>query len=109
MKYWLLLLGMIVTESFSTLLLKMSDGFSRPLIGGTALLGYLIVLYLFSFILKVIPASVAYAVWTGLGTLLVALAGWVWFGEAMSASNIAGIALIVYGVIQLNRSEKTSA
>ena len=107
MRYWLLLIGMVFIESFSTLLLKVSDGFRNPIAGCFALLGYLSVLYLFSFILKIIPASVAYAVWTGVGTIFVVLAGWLWLGEIISPLNIAGITLIAYGVILLNSREKT--
>lgn len=106
---WVLLLGMVLVEVFSTMMLKQSDGFTHLLPAGIALLGYGVVLYLFSFILAVIPASLAYAVWAGLGTLLVIVAGWIWFGEGLTIKGLLGVGLIVVGVILINRPESPAA
>lgn len=102
---WSLLLGMVFVESFSTLMLKESDGFRFVLPAAVALCGYLLVLYLFSYVLNSIPASVAYAVWTGLGTLLVVCAGWIFFGEVLTTTSLVGVASIVFGVIMINRKK----
>ncbi|MCX9114728.1 DMT family transporter [Aeromonas veronii] len=102
---WLLLLTMVLIESFSTMMLKQSDGLQNLVPTLLAFSGYFLVLFLFSYVLKSIPASLAYAVWTGLGTLLVVVAGWFFFAEALTLASISGIALIVFGVILINRQE----
>lgn len=99
---WALLLGMVFVESFSTMMLKQSDGFQNLIPASLALSGYLLVLYLFSFVLAALPASLAYAVWTGLGTLLVLSASWLWFGEALTMTSLVAVGLIVCGVILIN-------
>ena len=100
---------MVVLETFATMMLKQSDGFRYAVPSGISLSVYLIVLYLFSFVLGVILASLAYAVWTGLGTVLVILLGWVWFGETLTLIKLAAVALIVLGVILINSQNGHSA
>lgn len=103
LKTWLLLLATVFAEAGATSLLKYSDGLQRL---GPGLLSfgiYVLVLFLFSHVLARMSASVAYTVWAGLGTLLLILSGWVIFGEAMTFVNLAGIFLIVAGVILINR------
>jgi len=55
-----------------------------------------------TFVLKKINVSVAYAVWSGLGTALIAVIGVIWFKEPMHAIKIASIGLIILGVVGLN-------
>ncbi|MGL5395644.1 MAG: DMT family transporter [Shewanella sp.] len=105
---WLLLLTMVFVESFSTMMLKKSDGLQNLLPAVLAFSGYFLVLFLFSYVLKSIPASLAYAVWTGLGTILVVVASWFFFSEALTTTIILGIALIVVGVILINHQQATS-
>lgn len=105
----MLLLLTVFAEAGATSLLKYSDGFQRIAPGLVSFGVYVLVLFLFSHVLARIPASVAYTVWAGLGTLLLILSGWVFFGEAMTFTNLAGIALIVAGVILINRKEASPA
>lgn len=100
---WALLILMVFVEAGSTLMLRQSEGLTilQPAI--FAICGYGVVLYLFSHVLTLLPASLAYAVWTGLGTLLVILVGWLLLGEAMSMRALIAIAAIVAGVILINR------
>lgn len=109
LRTWLLLLATVFAEAGATSLLKYSDGFQRIAPGLMSFGVYVLVLFLFSHVLASIPASVAYTVWTGLGTLLLILSGWVFFGEAMTLANLAGIALIVIGVILINRRQGSSS
>lgn len=106
---WLLLLATVFAEAGATSLLKFSDGFQHIAPGLVSFAVYVLVLFLFSHVLARIPASVAYTVWAGLGTLLLILSGWIFFGEAMTLANLAGIGLIVVGVILINRTGATSA
>lgn len=109
LRTWLLLLATVFAEAGATSLLKFSNGFQRIAPGLVSFGIYVLVLFLFSHVLARIPASVAYTVWAGLGTLLLILSGWIFFGEAMTLANLAGIALIVIGVILINRTGTSSA
>lgn len=109
LRTWLLLLATVFAEAGATSLLKFSNGFQRIAPGLVSFGVYVLVLFLFSHVLARIPASVAYTVWAGLGTLLLILSGWAFFGEAMTLANLAGIALIVVGVILINRTGTSSA
>lgn len=94
----------VVVEVVSTALLPRTDGFTRP--GWTALVisGYASALWLLSLVVRTMPVSVAYAVWAGLGTALVAAAGVVFLGEPLGWARAAFLSLIVVGVIGLNLS-----
>lgn len=109
MKPWLLLLGAIVAEVIATSALKASDGFTRP--GPTALVaaGYGLAFWLLSLTLRSIPIGIAYAVWSGLGIVLIALAGWWLYGQRLDAAALTGMALIVAGVLVMNLFSTTSA
>ncbi len=99
---WILLLAAIVTEVAGTTLLKLSDGMKNlaPTVGSMLL--YLVSLALLGMSLHKIDVSVAYAIWSGLGTALIVLLGIFLFGEAVTWSKILFIALIVFGAVGLN-------
>ncbi len=109
MKAWLLLLAAIVAEVIATSALKASQGFTRP--GPTALVvaGYGLAFWLLSLTLRQIPVGIAYAAWSGLGMVLIALAGWWLYGQRLDAAALAGMALIVAGVLVMNVFSTTSA
>lgn len=102
MNVWLLLMIAILLEVLGTSALKASDGFTRLWPSLTVLLGYSGAFYLLSLTLKQIPIGVAYAVWSGTGVALITMIGWLVFGQQLRAPALAGIALIVSGVIVLN-------
>ncbi len=102
MLFWLYLLIAILTEVVGTSLMKVSQGLTRllPTI-------FMFVLYAISFIfmalaLKKIEVGIAYAIWSGLGTALIAMIGIAWFRESFSLPKLVGIILIIAGVILLN-------
>lgn len=99
---WILLIAAISTEVAGTSLLKISDGMRNlyPTLGSLAL--YLVSLGLLGLALGKLEVSVAYAIWSGLGTALIVAIGMVWLGEAMTWTKIFFIALIVIGAIGLN-------
>lgn len=92
----------IVFEVAGTSFLKISDGFTRlwPTVG--VAVGYGMAFWMLSLTLRTVPVGVAYAIWAGLGTALIAVIGAVFFGEGVSAVKVIGIGLIVAGVIALN-------
>ena len=105
----LLLLVAILSEVVGTVALKASDGFAR--LGPTALVvvGYGLTFYFLGLALKQIPLSVAYAIWSGLGTAGAVLAGVLLWRESLNLAGVIGIALIVAGVLILNLFPGASA
>lgn len=102
MNAWLLLAGAIVAEVLGTTALKASEGFTRLGPSAIVVLGYALAFYLLSLTLRSIPVGVAYAIWSGLGTVLIALAGWWLFGQRLDSPALIGMALIVAGVLVMN-------
>ncbi len=94
--------GAIVAEVCATLVLKASDGFGRPLVGVVALGGFGLALWLLSAALQRLPISVAYAVWIGVGSVVVTAAGVLLFGEQLGAVAVAGIGLVAAGTVLVN-------
>ncbi|WCB92190.1 Quaternary ammonium compound-resistance protein QacC [Baekduia alba] len=98
-----LLLGFaIVSEVIATLALRASDGFSRPLPVVAVIVGYGLSFWLLALALKHIPVSLTYAIWSGVGTALIAVGGVLAFGETMNAMKLASLAVIVLGVAGLS-------
>jgi small multidrug resistance pump len=92
----------IVTEVLGTIALRFSDGFTRPLPSVVMLAGYGLSFWLLSLILRDLPVGFVYAVWSAVGTALIAAIGILAFGEAANALKFASLALIVAGVVGLN-------
>ncbi|MGA5703593.1 DMT family transporter [Peterkaempfera bronchialis] len=101
MPYLLLALA-IAAEVCATTCLKLTDGFSRLLPTVAVAAGYVLSFVLLGRALKDIPVSVAYAVWSGVGTAAVAAIGAAAFGEPLGRPQWLGIALVVLGVVVLN-------
>ena len=99
MSSWFILMVAIILEVAGTTAMKLSDGFTRPLPSILLFLFYFLSLAALTLALKRIEVSIAYAVWAGLGTVLVATVGVLWFREPVSPLKIASILLIVLSVI----------
>lgn len=89
-------------------MLKMSEGFTQilPTIG--VIIGFIIAFYSLSISLRVLPLSLAYAIWAGVGTVLTAIVGIVIWGDPFSVLTLAGIVLIVGGVVLLNSPDSAN-
>ncbi|MBN9422116.1 MAG: QacE family quaternary ammonium compound efflux SMR transporter [Candidatus Accumulibacter sp. 66-26] len=109
MKNWLFLSAAILAEVVGTSALKSSEGFSKPWPSLLVVLAYGAAFFLLSLTLRTIPVAVAYAVWSGAGIVLIALAGWLLFGQRLDAPALLGIGLIVAGVVVLNVFSRTVA
>lgn len=99
---WLPLLLAIVSEVVGTSALKASDGFTRPAASLLVVLGYGSAFYFLSLTLRTVPVGIAYAVWSGVGVVLISLVGWLVYGQRLDPPAILGIGLILAGVIVLN-------
>jgi len=102
MKHWVFLVAAIVAEVVATSALKASEGFSKPLPSLAVVAGYAVAFYFLSLTLKTIPVGIAYAIWSGLGVVLIALVGWLAFGQRLDLPALAGMVLIVAGVLVMN-------
>lgn len=102
MSHWIFLTVAIVLEVAGTVSLKLSDGFSRLVPSVLLFAFYAGSFVALSFALRRIEVGVAYSIWAGLGTALVAVVGIVWFREAATAIKLASIALIIAGVVGVN-------
>jgi small multidrug resistance pump len=109
MKTFLILLLAVVAEVIATSALKASEGFTRLVPSIIVVIGYGVAFTLLSLTLKTIPVGVAYAIWSGAGTALVALVGWLYFKQQLDLAAIVGILMIVGGVVVLNLFSKMSA
>lgn len=92
----------IGTEIVATTALKLSDGFRQLGWAAVVVVGYGISFYALSVSLRTIPLGVVYAVWSGVGTAAIVLIGWVLFREVLDTLKLAGIGLIIIGVVMLN-------
>ncbi|MEU9291917.1 multidrug efflux SMR transporter [Streptomyces sp. NPDC048275] len=97
-----LLAGAIAAEVAATTAMKYSDGFSRLWPSLLTALGYVVSFALLAQTLKTVGIGTAYAIWSGIGTATIAVIGLALFGEALTFTKVAGILLIVGGVVVLN-------
>lgn len=99
---WVLLLGAIGFEVAGTTCMKLAQGFTRPLPSVLIFVFYGVSFTLLTLALKRLDVSVVYPLWSGVGTVAIALIGVAWFGESLTWLKVASIALIVAGVVGLS-------
>ncbi|MGM9988205.1 MAG: DMT family transporter [Bacillaceae bacterium] len=94
----------IMSEIFGTTMLKLSEGFTNLLPSLAVIFGFGLAFYSLSLCLKTVPLSLAYAIWSGVGTALTALIGVLLWGEPFNMITLSGLVLIIGGVALLNVS-----
>jgi small multidrug resistance pump len=94
----------ILSEAAGTTSLKLSEGFSRLIPSLSVVFFYGLSFTFLSFALKRLEVGTVYAVWSGVGTALIATIGILWFKEPLTAIKIGSLALIILGVVGLNLS-----
>jgi small multidrug resistance pump len=99
---WIYLVVAIVLEVIATSALKASDGFTRLIPSVIVVVGYAAAFFLLSLTLRTMPVGVVYAVWSGVGVVLITLVGWLVFKQDLDAPALIGIGLIATGVMVLN-------
>ena len=99
---WVYLLTAIVAEVIATSALKASDGFSKLWPSVITVAGYTVAFYCLSLTLRTIPVGVAYAIWSGLGVVLITIAAWLLFGQKLDLPALIGMGLIVACVVVMN-------
>lgn len=107
MQHWIFLAAAIVSEVIATSFLKAADGFTRLWPSLIVVIGYLLAFYLLSVTLKTIPVGVAYAIWSGVGIVLIALSGWLFLGQTLDTAALIGLTLIAAGVAVIHVFSRT--
>ena len=102
MNPWIILSGAILLEIAATSLLKASEGFTRQAYGFAAIALYSVCFWLLALTLTRIPMGVAYAIWSGVGIVVIALIGVTVFRQPLGLAQWACVALIVIGAVGLN-------
>lgn len=105
---WIFLGTAILMEVIATSTLKASANFTRLVPSIIVICGYALSFYLFSFALKSIPLGIAYAIWAGLGIVLVSLTGLVIYKQHLDFPAILGIAFIITGVVVIRLFSNTT-
>ena len=106
MKYIFLTIA-IISEVIATSALKSVEGFSRLGPSIIVVIGYGVAFYFLSLTLKTIPVGIAYAIWSGLGITLVSIIGYFFYKQELDLPAIAGLLLILAGVVVINVFSKT--
>jgi small multidrug resistance pump len=92
----------VICEVIGTSTLKATQGFTQPIPTIVTLCAYFVAFYVLSLTLDTIPVGIAYAIWAGIGVVLVPLIGWYFYDQALDWPAIAGITLILVGVLLIN-------
>ena len=101
---WILLFVAICLEVCGTTCMKLAHGFARLIPSVLVFIFYGASFGAFTIVLKHIHVSVAYAIWSGTGTVLITMIGWYWFAEPLGSVKLISIGLIILGVVGLNLS-----
>ena len=92
----------VVAEVIATMMLKSTASFTRPLPSAVVVIGYAAAFYFLSHALRSIPVGIAYAIWSGIGMVLVAGLAWIIHDQPLQASSFLGIGLIIAGAVILH-------
>jgi small multidrug resistance pump len=92
----------IAAEVCGTSFMKLSDGFTRLWPSVITAASYVVAFYCVSLTLRTMPTGVAYAIWSGVGIVLIAAIAWLFQGQRLDVPAVTGMALIVAGVVVLN-------
>jgi small multidrug resistance pump len=106
MGYWYLAIA-IGAEVIATLALKASEGFSHIISSVICVIGYAISLYFLSLVLKTVPVGIAYAIWAGMGIVLITAVSAVLYKQIPDLPAVIGMHLILAGVLVINVFSKT--
>ena len=107
MNHWLAIAIAIVAEVIATTALKASNEFTRLVPSLIAALGYGVAFYCMTISMRVLPVGIMYAIWSGLGIVLISILGWLVFRQALDIAAMVGMGFIIAGVIIINVFSKS--
>ena len=99
---YIYLSGAILCEVIGTMVLPLSENFSKPIPSSISIVAYVLAFYLLTFALESIPIAVVYATWSGLGIFLISFLGFTIYGQTLQWQSILGLLFIVAGVVLVN-------
>ena len=106
--HYLYLMVAVMAETIGTTALQASQQFTKPLPSLIVVLGYGFAFYFMSLTLKFMPVGLVYAIWSGLGILFIAIIGFVVFGQKLDLPAIAGMGLILSGIVVIHLFSNTA-
>ncbi|SIS50431.1 DMT family transporter [Phaeovulum vinaykumarii] len=108
LRTYLLLTVAVLFETFGSTCLQASQQFTKlwPTLG--AVVGFAGAFWFFVQVLKVLPLGITYALWSGLGIILTAISGRIFFAQKLDAAALAGLGLIILGIAVINLFSKTA-
>ncbi|MCK8785059.1 multidrug efflux SMR transporter [Roseomonas sp. NAR14] len=98
----------IIAEVIATSALKAADGFTRLWPTVIVAVGYAVAFLCLSLTVRTMPLGIVYAVWSGIGIVLIAAIGWIFYGQSLDAPAMIGLALILAGVLVVNLFSRTA-
>lgn len=104
---YMFLIVAIVAEVIGTTALARSDGFTRLTPSLITVVGYAVAFYCLSFPLRVMPTGVVYAIWSGMGIVLISFVAWFWFKQTLDFAALLGLGFIITGVVIVNVFSKS--
>ncbi|MEL0637201.1 MULTISPECIES: DMT family transporter [Marinomonas] len=104
---YLILCVAILCEVIATTALKASDSFTRLVPSSITVIGYVVSLYLLTIVMRAMPTGIAYAIWSGLGVVLISLFGYLFANEKLDLAAWLGMSFIVAGVVVINLFSKS--
>ncbi len=99
---WLLLSVAIVCEVIGTTFLKLSEGLTRLVPTLVTAVCYGIAFWCLSVTMRTIPTGIIYAIWSGVGVVLIGVVGWIFLGQKLDLPAMLGMGLIIAGVLVIN-------
>jgi small multidrug resistance pump len=107
--HWIYLLIAITGEVIGTSALKASEGFTKVMPSAVTVIGFAVAFYFLALTLKIVPIGIAYAIWSGVGIVMISMIGYLWFGQSLDGPALVGIGMIIAGVVVINTlSQSTS-
>lgn len=100
--------GAILAEVIATTMLKASDGFTKLTPSLITVAGYAFAFWCLSHSMKTVPVGVGYAIWSGVGIVLITGIAWIWFKQSLDLPAMLGMGLILAGVLVINLFSKAS-
>ena len=107
MNHWLALAIAIVAEVIGTTALKASNEFTRLVPSLIVVVGYGTAFYFMSISMRVLPVGIMYAIWSGMGIVLVSIIGWAVYRQVLDVPAMIGMGLIIAGAIVINVFSKS--
>lgn len=107
-KHYMFLIAAIMSEVIGTSALQASQQFTRLWPSVLVVVGYGLAFYLLGLTLKFMQVGVVYAIWSGLGVVLIGVIGWLWFGQKLDLAALIGMGLIIAGVLVIHLFSSTA-